>query len=115
MPRRERQRQHQLVLDERERLDRCAGQNYLSVAVAVERCELPLVARQQHARPLVAGPLEILETPLKSQWHGSLDVDDKRQAACRVGRTLDPPSDLRRSVAQYVVDARKLMRIDGAF
>ena len=115
MPRRERQRQHQLVLDQRQRLDRRSGQHHFGVAVAVERRELALVAGKQHARPLVDRPLEILEAPLARQRHGSLNVDRQRQAARRVGRTLDAPFDLRRPVAQYVVDARQLVRIDRAF
>src|SRR6185369_17001359 len=57
----------------------------------------------------------ILEAPLARQRNGSLNIDRQRQAARRVGRTLDAPFDLRRPVAQYVVDARQLVRIDSAF
>ena len=63
----ERQRQQQFVLDQRVRADRLGRQDHLVVRRFIERHQLGVVARQQHARLLLDRPRERLEAALAGQ------------------------------------------------
>ena len=89
MHRREWQRKHQLVLDERQWRDGRVCQNHFRAAVRVERRQLALVVREQNLGSLRHRPRKVVETALARERHAAVDFDRKRRSAGRIRAALD--------------------------
>ncbi|HET7135684.1 MAG TPA: hypothetical protein VFJ25_07180 [Casimicrobiaceae bacterium] len=111
---RERQRQYEFVLDERERIERPFGEHDFEAAVGIERRELGVVAREQHLGRHVDEPCEIIEAALAFERDAAAKADPQRGSPRRVARAFDPPRDRARA-GQLFGDSRQRIRVDATF
>ncbi|HWD16369.1 MAG TPA: hypothetical protein VG865_07160, partial [Casimicrobiaceae bacterium] len=109
---RERQREYEFVLDERERIERPIGEHDFEAAVGIQRRELRFVAREQHLGRHVDGPGEIVETALALERDAAAKADLQRGSSGRVAHAFDPPRDRTRA-GQLFGDSRQRVRVDA--
>jgi len=107
MARHERQRQHQLVFDDRLRVERRRCDQHFRFTLRVEPCGFRFVMREQELGALNDRPFDRPQATLAFESYRSVQLDRQRRAPQRIGAAFDSPLDRRMLIDDTIRQSRK--------